>query len=63
MAISAFVQLVDIWVNKPTTRDTIILSSGKLLGGFLSLLAQLVPYVAIIAAIVIIFKIIILIVI
>jgi hypothetical protein len=58
MAISALVQLIDIWVNKPTTKEAIILFSGNFIGGILTLMAQAVPYALIVGMIIIIFKII-----
>ena len=51
IAFGAFVNFVDIIVNKETTKNTLLLLYGKAIGGILTLVIQLIPLILIIVII------------
>jgi hypothetical protein len=57
LAISAFFQIVDIWMYRPLTQKSLILLVMGIIGGVLTLIKQLIPFAIIIFVLFIIFKI------
>lgn len=57
LAIAAFVQAADIWVNKPGTRDAIIKWIGEAIGALFTLIKELIPIALGILGIYILYKI------
>jgi len=57
LAISALVQVVDIWINKPSTKEAIISSLLEAIGGTLILIRDLIPWAIVIFVLWLIFKI------
>lgn len=57
LAISAFVQIVDIWINKPSTKEAIVILIMNALGITFGLIKDLIPLAIIIIVLFVIFKI------
>jgi len=52
------VQIIDIWINKPSTKEAIIRLILEVVGGTLSLIQNLIPFVILFFVLWLIFKII-----
>ncbi len=58
LAISAFVQLVDIWVNKPETKSAVLNLIWKTIGLILEIIRQALPFIIVFSILILILKII-----